>query len=149
MFYDDGLNFSCRRCMYCCSAEPGYVFLSEDDITRLSAFFSLDRDTFIKQYCRMVDYGTHFLVSLRERKNYDCEFLTPQGCSVYEARPLQCRTYPFWGNILESREKWDEEASYCPGINKGERVRGKEIEKILRKSEENPCAVIFKTKKVK
>ncbi len=149
MFYDEGLNFECQMCSYCCSVEPGYVFLSENDIERLSSFFSLDRETFMKQYCRLVDYGTHYLVSLTERKNYDCEFLSEKGCTVYDARPEQCRTYPFWRSIMESREKWDEEAQYCRGINRGRKISAEEIKERLRKGDENPPSFILKKSKLK
>ncbi len=130
--------------MYCCSTEPGYVFLSDGDIERLSKFFSIDRDTFLNTYTRFVDYSTHYLVSLKEKKNYDCEFLSPSGCTVYEARPEQCRTYPFWKNIMESKESWDNEAGYCRGINRGRKISKKEIEDYLRRNEKNPPFVILK-----
>lgn len=146
MFYKDGLEFECQKCLYCCSTEPGFVFLSDYDIERLSKGLEVDRDTFLSLYTRLVDYGTHYLVSLKEKKNYDCEFLTPQGCSVYESRPEQCRTYPFWPAIMESRSKWDEEAHYCRGINKGRKIRKEEIEEYLRRGQENPPFIIFKKK---
>lgn len=130
--------------MYCCSTEPGYVFLSENDIERLMHYFSLDRETFINTYTRLVDYSSYYLVSLKEKKNYDCEFLTQSGCSVYEARPEQCRTYPFWANIMESRETWDNEKNYCRGIGKGRKIPSKEIEKYLKNNEDNPSFIIFK-----
>lgn len=149
MFYKEGLNFTCQRCLYCCSVEPGYVFLSEKDIDNLALHFSLDRETFIHQYCRLVDYGTHYLVSLTEKKNYDCEFLSPDGCTVYEARPVQCRTYPFWRSIVESEEKWNEEGNYCRGINRGRKIEKKEIEAALKKGDENPPYLIFKKKGMK
>lgn len=40
-----------------------------------------------------------------------CVFLEPDGkqCSIYEARPVQCRTYPFWPTIMESMQSWDSE----------------------------------------
>lgn len=144
MFYSDGLDFKCRMCSYCCSSEPGYVFLSENDIERMCKFLSLDRETFLKTYTRLVDYGTHYLVSLTERKNYDCEFLSPEGCTVYDARPEQCRTYPFWKSVLESRETWENEAQYCKGINGGRKVSKKEIEEFLKRGENNPPYIIFK-----
>ncbi len=131
-------------CSYCCSTEPGYVFLSEKDLERLCECFGLERDEFIATYCRLVDYGEYSLVSLTERKNYDCIFLTKDGCSVYEARPLQCRTYPFWKSVLASRENWESEAKWCRGINHGRKVSSSEIEDILRKSEENPPLMIFR-----
>ena len=36
-------------------------------------------------------------------------------------RPTQCRTFPFWRETLRSREKWENLAEFCPGIDKGPR----------------------------
>ena len=57
-------------------------------------------------------------VSLREKANLDCMFWENGGCSVYEARPLQCRSFPFWSALVSS-EEWDLHAQQCPGIGKG------------------------------
>jgi Fe-S-cluster containining protein len=58
-------------------------------------------------------------LSLKEKANFDCIFWD-QSCGVYQSRPLQCRTFPFWPSILESRSAWLETARSCPGIGKGE-----------------------------
>ena len=51
-------------------------------------------------------------------------------CSVYEARPMQCRTWPFWKVNLASRQAWEsvKKATPCPGMGSGtlvsiERIR--------------------------
>ena len=54
------------------------------------------------------------------------------GCRVYEDRPRQCRTWPFWRGVVHSRERWDEEAADCPGMNGGRRFEAAEIEASLR-----------------
>ena len=144
MFYDKGLRFECQMCRYCCSADPGYVYLTKNDIERASSALSLSFDDFMKAYCRLVDFGGYSLVSLREMENYDCIFLTPNGCAIYEARPLQCRTYPFWKNVMESEESWKAEGRCCPGIGKGALVSRKEIEKRLKDGEEPPYIVFGK-----
>lgn len=144
MFYDKGLRFECQMCRYCCSAEPGYVYLTKNDIERASSALSLSFDDFMKAYCRLVDFGGYSLVSLREMENYDCIFLTPNGCGIYGARPLQCRTYPFWKNVMESEESWKAEGRCCPGIGKGVLVSRKEIEKRLKDGEEPPYIVFGK-----
>ena len=41
------------------------------------------------------------------------------GCTVYEQRPEQCRTFPFWPEIVERKATWNRTARYCPGIGKG------------------------------
>ena len=105
MFYDKGLKFECQMCRYCCSSEPGYVYLTKDEIEKAASLLSVSFDEFISRYCRLVDFGSYSLVSLQETPDYDCIFLSPHGCTIYNARPLQCRTYPFWKNVMESEER--------------------------------------------
>lgn len=36
-----------------------------------------------------------------------CIFLGEDNrCTIYEARPLQCRTYPYWPRMMMSRDEW-------------------------------------------
>ena len=142
-FYNGGLKFSCQQCNYCCSVEPGYVFLSERDINVLSAALSLEKQAFVSEYCRTVKVGAMELISLKENEHYDCIFLTDRGCSVYEARPVQCTTYPFWPDILESNENWNKEGKSCPGINKGTVHPYSEIVSCLKKREKNTPVIVF------
>ncbi len=120
-FYEEGLRFSCLDgCYYCCGVEPGFVFLSLDDLERLAAHLGLDVKGVIENYCHPVHMGTFAYISLNEVENHDCIFLERgKGCKVYAARPLQCVTYPFWASILESREAWEKEKQWCPGLDKG------------------------------
>jgi len=40
-----------------------------------------------------------------------CVFLDAFGkCSIYEVRPVQCSTYPFWPSLVDRREDWEDEA---------------------------------------
>ena len=148
MFYDSGLSFQCQRCLYCCSSEPGYVFLSDKDIENASSVLGVSKEEFIDIYCRYVDYGSYYMVSLKEKDNYDCIFLSKEGCRIYEGRPTQCRTYPFWKSIMESRANWEEEKKSCPGIGKGCMVSKEEIEANLKRNSENTPYVVFKKKKL-
>jgi Fe-S-cluster containining protein len=130
-FYKKGLEFECQGCNYCCSCEPGFVFLSEEDLINLCTYFSIDEETFIQTYCREVPIGFGYRVSLLEKDNFDCIFLTEKGCGCYESRPLQCRTYPFWPSIVESETTWNKEAESCPGMNKDKKIKAKNIKKHL------------------
>lgn len=53
----------------------------------------------------------------------DCVFLqqTNQGggCAIYDVRPAQCRSWPFWEWNLDSPDAWNSTARKCPGINRG------------------------------
>lgn len=118
-FYKDGLNFSCDRgCRDCCANEPGLVFLSKVDIENIAKAVNLTFDETVEVYTRRFksDGGEDLLV-LKEYSNNDCIFLKENGCSIYQNRPIQCITYPFWKRIIESKESWDNEKMYCKGIN--------------------------------
>ena len=130
-FYKDGLHFECQRCSGCCRFDSGYVFLSHQDLDRLASNLSLTQDEFLEKYCVKVDMGGYFRISLIEKPNYDCIFWRDGGCAVYDARPLQCRSYPFWEHQLESKEAWENVAKSCPGINKGALHSRQEIEEWL------------------
>lgn len=145
-FYGSGLRFECQRCLYCCSSEPGYVYLSREDIINGANATALSPRDFISVYCRVIDFGTFSMISLREKENYDCIFLTKEGCSIYQARPVQCRTYPFWPSVIESEESWKKEARSCPGIGKGPVIPREEIER--RASAENEPYIVLKGKDI-
>lgn len=129
-FYENGLNFECNKCSACCRLRPGFVYLSQRDLTSLCQWFRLSETEFIEKYCRWVGYydGKEALC-LMELKNYDCIFWNKDtGCTAYGARPVQCSTYPFWDWILKDKETWNEIAKECPGFNKGRLWTKDEIE---------------------
>ncbi len=135
-FYKNGLQFSCTQCGHCCRHEPGYVFLSENDVKQAVDYLSISEEDFLKKYCKIVDIGFFKKVTLVEKSNYDCVFwLDGVGCEIYQARPLQCRSYPFWPNIMDSAESWAEEAKHCPGMNQGKLHKEKAINDWLEKRE--------------
>ena len=129
-FYENGLRFECQQCSHCCCDEPGFVYLSRDDLDRLLSLMNLPENDFIEKYCRFVPfYDGSEVLCLQEKKNYDCIFQQkPEGCLVYKARPVQCSTYPFWSFILKNAEAWNNEGKECPGINKGQIHKKEEIE---------------------
>ena len=138
MFYDEGLRFACIRCSKCCRHETGYVFLSERDIQRLVAAAAFAKERFLEAYCRTVPLGGGSFISLKEKENFDCIFWEDDGCSVYEHRPLQCRTYPFWAPYLENRYAWEREKRHCPGIGNGKLYSRGEIEAMVAARRNDP-----------
>lgn len=113
-----GLYFSCTGCGRCCRDEPGAVWFTASELAAMASYLGLGDDEFEFIYvCRK--YGRQ---SLREKPNYDCIFLDrdPDRCRIYEVRPSQCRTFPFWPDVLKSKLSWDRYSLTCPGMNTGE-----------------------------
>lgn len=70
-------------------------------------------------------------ISLLERPNGDCIFWQEgAGCTVYDTRPTQCRTFPFWTENVHSRQAWLRLAERCPGVGGGRRYAEGEIGKL-------------------
>ncbi|MCB1114461.1 MAG: YkgJ family cysteine cluster protein [Chlamydiia bacterium] len=115
-WYKDGLRFKCTGCGGCCTGFPGYVFVSDEEIIKMAEHLKLSVKEFGRLYLRQDASGR---LSLKElSKTYDCVFLRDKKrCSIYEVRPKQCRTFPFWPEALSSPEAWEETARYCEGIN--------------------------------
>ncbi len=125
-WYRDGLAFECTGCGDCCSGDPGYVWVDDAEITALAAHMQLDVDEFERRFVRQVG-GEKSLV---EYPDGDCIFLDPASrkCLVYEARPIQCRTWPFWSSNLQRKRDWKLTCTICPGSGRGRVYSLAEIE---------------------
>ena len=132
-FYTKGLKFECTRCSRCCRFTPGYVFLSHQDLRRIAQNHKINQEQARERYCRVVDVSGFKRLSLKEKPNLDCIFWADGICTIYEARPLQCQSFPFWSSTLESERTWESAAVMCPGIGKGSVHTKREIESWLRK----------------
>jgi len=92
----------------------------------------------METFCRWVPAFEGSKLSLKEKANNDCIFWQ-DGCTVYQSRPLQCRTFPFWESTLCSREAW--EYLSCPGIAGGELHSSEYIENCLQQRKAEPVMV--------
>lgn len=98
----------------CCIGESGNIFVSAVEIRAMSGFLQMEEASFRSKYLEKRGYK----FSLRERQvgtSHDCVFYEreTQGCAVYAARPMQCRTFPFWEYY---RTRVDALKRECPGI---------------------------------
>ncbi|MGC9325314.1 MAG: YkgJ family cysteine cluster protein [Desulfomonilia bacterium] len=125
-FFDEGICFECLRCGSCCTGEPGFVFVEEEEMDAIADFLLISRQVFMERCLYPV--GERF--SIRETEDFRCIFYE-NGCAIYPVRPLQCRTFPFWAQNLRSPRAWDETRLRCPGIGKGYRYSKSEILDIV------------------
>ncbi len=116
----DGYNFSfnsqkCDECGgKCCTGESGYIWISPIESKKIADFLGMEFEEFKKNYLMKVG----FKFSLKEKMfkdGYACIFFDEQKlqCGIYELRPSQCKTFPFWEYY---KTRIDEVENECIGI---------------------------------
>jgi Fe-S-cluster containining protein len=127
------LRFECQTGCTACCEQKGFVYLTEDDLARIAKHLGMSAARFERQYC----YRTRRLLRLRIPKESNCRFLQEGGCSIHPVKPTQCRIFPFWPELVESRREWKKTARYCPGMGKGSLIQ---IEAAKQQAEEMRAA---------
>jgi uncharacterized protein len=113
------LRFECQRgCTNCCQ-QKGFVYITESDLGRIAAFLKLTAAEFERRFV----YRTKHLLRLRMPRHSQCHFLREDGCSIHTVKPVQCRIFPFWPELVDDKREWRKTARYCPGIGKGALVQ--------------------------
>lgn len=119
-----GLRFECQPGCGACCARPGEVRVTRADTKGMARELGLSVSEFRRQYV-INDRGALRLVDGRKGA---CPMLGENyRCRVYAARPVQCRTYPFWPEVVADSAAWEWEAIRCPGIGKGRLYAADEI----------------------
>ncbi len=130
-WWKDGIRFECQGSGKCCLSRGthGYVYLTLEDRRRMARHLGLATAEFTRRFCRKEDGWWHLKPANEAAPSPDqdvaCRFLEGNRCSVYEARPAQCRTWPFWPENMKAKA-WDREVvSFCPGVAAGRRGKGR------------------------
>ncbi|NOR46310.1 MAG: YkgJ family cysteine cluster protein [Candidatus Delongbacteria bacterium] len=129
-FYKDGIKFECKQCGNCCNIS-GYVFVFKEDLNRILELTDFTMNDLQTSYLSTVDGYTVF----RDKGTGACIFWDEaiKGCKIYEARPTQCRTFPFWKTLLYNESKWKEGTSDCAGVGSGRLYSEEEIDELKNK----------------
>ena len=115
-----GYNFAFREGVCdacggrCCTGESGYIWISIDEALLVSKFLGLKMEDFAYEYLLSVNGS----LSIKENKSddgYACIFFDEKlkNCTIYEYRPTQCRTFPFWDYYKQNIEEAFRE---CPAL---------------------------------
>lgn len=134
-WYRDGLRFSCTQCGNCCSGSPGRVWFDGAELKRMARRLGVLPFEFLARFTRQLD-GRNTLIEVERDGQFDCVFLRRDDagkatCAIYEDRPQQCRTWPFWPDNLRSRAAWNNAAKRCPGMqdDAGQQFSAAEIDR--------------------
>lgn len=129
-FQDKPVHFECTACGKCCTgnSDTHYIALSRTEADKLREHLGISEAWFRRRY---IEHLTRDSWGLR-MPNGQCVFLGKDGqCSIYSLRPTQCRTYPFWPELLDKEAHWQAERKYCEGINRGKAVDARYIRQQL------------------
>jgi Fe-S-cluster containining protein len=134
------LRFECTGCGACCTqrGEYAHVYVNNEEAKRLARFLGLSVRSFRKRHTFRDDGGW---TQLRFRDGA-CSFLDPatNRCTVYDARPVQCRTYPYWPELF-GPTGWNRKAmESCEGLGRGAIVPPEEVIAAIRAMEERDRA---------
>ena len=117
---EEGYSYSfnpqaCETCLgRCCSGESGYIYVTKNEIENISTLLKMDIKEFVQKYLFKKMYKYSIKEVLYEN-SYECIFYDREsnGCKIYDARPTQCKTFPFWDYYKTRVEELKLE---CPGI---------------------------------
>ncbi len=117
----DGFNYSfnesaCASCGgACCIGESGYIWVNNPEIGAIAEFLKIDIDDFAKEYLVRVKNRYSLKEYQDEELGYACIFFNKEKrvCNIYDVRPKQCRTFPFWGVFKDDTGELIKE---CPGV---------------------------------
>ncbi|HRX92999.1 MAG TPA: YkgJ family cysteine cluster protein [Chitinophagaceae bacterium] len=102
-------KIDCLECANCCkNYSPRF---KTPDIKRLSKHLRMKESDFIEQYLR-VDEDGDFVT-----QSSPCPFLGDDNhCSIYEARPSDCRRFPYTDEdvLIKRKELTLKNSTFCP-----------------------------------
>lgn len=100
-------RYACQRCTNCCRW-PGFVKLTDSDISAISNFLGLSELDFIQEFTRLRPRRDG--LALTDQPDGACVFLEGSDCRIQPVKPIQCSgfpnewNFPGWRNVCEAIE---------------------------------------------
>jgi len=112
---DYPFHFNCHRCGNCCRIGHGHVWVKAEDVQVMADTKQMTSAAFVERFL----YSKDSKLSVREEANGACSLLDSTNCcSVYDCRPEQCSSFPYWPQLSTQGPALDMASAYCPGIQK-------------------------------
>ncbi len=116
--FDFGFNpDECEHCGgRCCIGESGYIWITTAEIKRLSEHLDVSIPELHKNHLTKVRHKFSINEMPLGNDEYACIYFDTdkKQCSIYDVRPNQCRTFPFWNHYKIEK---DEIFYDCPAIS--------------------------------
>jgi len=115
---DAVIQFRCHKDIDCFNAccKNIDIMLTPYDIIRLKKRLGITSTEFLREYTEPFEFGKGSVGGVKYKPKEgtnECQFVTDEGCSVYEDRPTACRYYPI--GLLSTRRQDEnfDRASYA------------------------------------
>ena len=107
---------ACKTCRgNCCRGLEGYVWINMKELEKMADTRKMDLALFSKQYVRLIQGKFSLQERLINGEQICCFFDSINcQCTIYQSRPEQCRTFPFWDRLIKNPKKLLTE---CPGVS--------------------------------
>lgn len=131
---DHVIQFSCHKGIECFNAccKSIDIALTPYDVLRLKNHLNLSSSEFLLKYTVPFEFakdGMPGVKMLPLEGTSQCQFMTEEGCSVYEDRPTACRYYPVGLLSLRRADEFTDSTSYvmvqedhCKGHNEAREI---------------------------
>ncbi len=127
---EDEMIFSCNPSVPCfgkCCHDIN-IFLTPYDILRLKTRLGISSEEFIAKYAlsppvAATNQVPMIVLRMSDQEGKPCQFLSEQGCTVYEDRPWACRMYPL-GIASQKTEANPDGEEFFYLIHEPERCKG-------------------------
>jgi len=129
--YPAAVHFQCVKCGICCGdtkEKARHILLLKIEAEQIATTTSQPTSKFTEKIKNKAPYN----YEMKKTKNGKCIFLENNRCTIYTARPLICRFYPFELKITHDGKHTFLYTLECPGINKGHMLSKNYYRKLLR-----------------
>ena len=115
---DTVIQFRCHKDIDCFNAccKNIDIMLTPYDIIRLKKRLGITSTEFLREYTEAFEFGKNSVGGVKYKPKegtHECQFVTDEGCSVYEDRPTACRYYPIGLMSTRRQDENFDRASYA------------------------------------
>ena len=109
--FDSGRCSACKG--FCCRGASGRIWVNRKEMENICRFLNIQPwDALVTHFYKV--QGSWSIKEIAREDEWWCLFLDEEGCcTIYDVRPAQCRSFPFWRVYRDQPEKV---AGECPGV---------------------------------
>jgi len=131
--YPKHVRFVCKRCAKCCGdteERVRQILLLKIEAERISQRTLKG----ICEFAEKIEGSEPYVYRMKKTDDGKCVFLKDNLCSIYPARPLICRFYPFQLKNIGNGRFVFTYTDECPGIGDGSQLKRSFFQKLFQES---------------